>query len=95
MSKVEDNLAAMGRQLPQIPTPVGNYVPYKRVGDMLYLSGQGPRKPDGTSHTGKVGADVSVEEAYEHARIVALQLLAVAKAAVGDLEGHLHTMQIN
>ncbi len=86
MSKVEKKLAAMGLELPALPKPAGNYVPYKRVGEMLYLSGQGPRKADGTSHTGKVGAEIDVEEAYGHARIIGLQLLAVAKSAVGDLD---------
>ncbi len=86
MSAAENKLAEMGLALPALPTPAGNYVPYRRVGDMVYLSGQGPRKPDGSSHTGKVGSAVSREEAYQHARIVGLQLLAVAKEAAGDLD---------
>jgi enamine deaminase RidA (YjgF/YER057c/UK114 family) len=61
-------------------------VPFKRAGDIAYLSGQGPRQPDGTYPTGKVGRDVSVEEARDHARLVGLGLLAAAKAAAGNLD---------
>ncbi len=79
----EDKLAKMGLELPPVPTPAGNYVPWKRVGDIAYLAGQGPRKADGAFATGKVGADVTVETAYEHAKLVGLQILAAAKAAAG------------
>jgi enamine deaminase RidA (YjgF/YER057c/UK114 family) len=81
----EEKLAAMGLELPKPPTPLANYVPFKRDGSTLYLSGQGPRRPDGTSFTGKVGRDVTWEQAYEHARLVGLGLLSVAKLAAGDL----------
>jgi len=52
---------------------------------ILYLSGQGPREPDGFLHTGKVGVDVGLDEAYGHARTTGLNLLSVAHAALGDL----------
>ncbi|MFN0305439.1 MAG: RidA family protein [Burkholderiales bacterium] len=81
----EEKLQSMGLTLPPVPTPVGNYVPYKRDGNTIYLSGQGPRRPDGTFISGKVGRDVTIEQAYEHAKIVGLQLLAAARAAAGDL----------
>jgi enamine deaminase RidA (YjgF/YER057c/UK114 family) len=80
----EAKLASMGLVLPEVPTPVANYVPFKISGNTLYLSGQGPRR-DGTMLSGKVGKDVTVEEAYERAGLVGLGLLAAAKAAVGDL----------
>ncbi|MBX9989176.1 RidA family protein [Phreatobacter oligotrophus] len=79
----EEKLAQMGLTLPPTPTPAGNYVPFKRDGNIAYLAGQGPRKADGSLHTGKVGADVTVETAYEHAKLVGLQILASAKAAAG------------
>jgi enamine deaminase RidA (YjgF/YER057c/UK114 family) len=79
----EDKLAQLGLTLPPTPTPAGNYVPFKRDGTIAYLAGQGPRKADGSLHTGKVGADVTVETAYEHAKLVGLQILASAKAAAG------------
>ena len=81
----EAKLAAMGLALPEVPKPVGTYLPYKIAGDMLYLSGQGPRRADGSFATGKVGRDVAVDEAYEHAKLVGLSLLAAAKTAVGEL----------
>jgi enamine deaminase RidA (YjgF/YER057c/UK114 family) len=61
-------------------------VPFKRAGDIVYLSGQGPRKADGSYHVGKVGRDVTIEEAYAHARTTGLGLLAAAKMAAGSLE---------
>jgi len=81
----EAKLASMGLALPDIPKPIATYVSFKRHGDTLYLSGQGPRRNDGTMFTGKVGRDVTVEQAYEHAKLVGLGLLAAAKAAAGDL----------
>jgi enamine deaminase RidA (YjgF/YER057c/UK114 family) len=82
----EQKLAELGLKLPALPKPIGNYVPFKRAGDLIFLSGQGPRRPDGTPITGKVGRDVTVEEAYEHAKLIGLGLLAAAKAAAGDLD---------
>jgi enamine deaminase RidA (YjgF/YER057c/UK114 family) len=81
----EAKLASMGLVLPQVRKPLANYVSYKISGDTLYLAGQGPRRADGSHITGKVGRDVTVEEAYEHAKLVGLGLLAAAKAAAGDL----------
>ena len=51
----------------------------------MFLSGQGPTREDGTLHTGKVGGDVSVEQAYAHARLTGLNLLSVMHDALGDL----------
>ena len=81
----EEKLKSLGLVLPKVPTPVGNYVPFKIDGRTIYLSGQGPRRPDGTLVSGRVGEDVSVEQAYECARLVGLGLLAAAKLAAGDL----------
>jgi enamine deaminase RidA (YjgF/YER057c/UK114 family) len=81
----EDKLKQLGLVLPPLRTPIANFVPFKIAGDIVYVSGQGPAKPDGSYHTGKVGADVTWEEAYQHARLIGLGLLAVAKAAAGDL----------
>ncbi len=81
----EEKLKSLGLVLPKVPTPVGNYVPFKIDGRTIYLSGQGPRRPDGTLVSGRVGEDISVEQAYECARLVGLGLLAAAKLAAGDL----------
>ncbi len=81
----DEKLKQLGLTLPVLPKPVANYVPWKRAGDMLYLSGQGPRLPDGGYPKGKVGKDVTLELAYQHAKTTGLGLLAAAKDAVGDL----------
>jgi enamine deaminase RidA (YjgF/YER057c/UK114 family) len=81
----EERLAALGLALPTVPAPMANYVPYRLAGNLLYLSGQGPKRPDGSFMAGRLGKDATVEQGYEAARLTGLQLLAVAKAAIGDL----------
>jgi enamine deaminase RidA (YjgF/YER057c/UK114 family) len=80
-----DRLNELGLALLAPAVPLANYVPFAFAGPLLYISGQGPREPDGTLHTGKVGAEIGTEEAYRHARTTALNLLSVAHAALGDL----------
>jgi enamine deaminase RidA (YjgF/YER057c/UK114 family) len=78
-------LAELGLTLPELPRPIGNFATHVREGDLIYLSGQGPTHEDGRLHAGKVGGDVSVAEAYDHARLTGLNLLAVLHGALGDL----------
>lgn len=85
MTTPYDRLKALGLELAPAPTPLANYVPFVIANGFLYLSGQGPRKPDGSMFTGKVGGAVSTQEAYQHAQLVGLNLLAVAHLALGDL----------
>jgi enamine deaminase RidA (YjgF/YER057c/UK114 family) len=85
-SSPEKRLKELGIVLPTVPTPVANYVPYVRTGKLVFLSGQGPRRADGDLYTGKVGTEVTVEDAYEHARLVGLGLLAALRAAAGSLD---------
>lgn len=80
-----DRLAALGIVLPAAPSPIANFVTHVAEGKLLFLSGQGPTEANGRLHTGKVGADVSVEAAYEHARLTGINLIAVMQAALGDL----------
>jgi enamine deaminase RidA (YjgF/YER057c/UK114 family) len=83
---IDERLAQLGIELPNTPSPMANYVPSVQTGNLLYLSGQGPRHGNNEFKTGKVGGDVTVEEAYQHARLVGMQLLAAAKTALnGDL----------
>lgn len=82
----EARLKELGIVLPKVPTPVANYVPYRLAGNLLFLSGQGPRDDKGNSLTGKVGAEVSVEEAYKRARSIGLGLLAATRQALGSLD---------
>ncbi len=82
----EDRLRDLGYELPTIPHPVGSYVPATRAGTLLFTAGQLPFKDGQLPYTGKVGAEVSVEEAKEAARLCILNALAAVKAEVGTLE---------
>ena len=82
----EARLKELGILLPPVPTPVANYVPYRISGNLLFLAGQGPRDGDGRMLTGKVGAEVTVEEAYQRARLIGLGLLAATRQALGSLD---------
>ena len=84
--KIEARLEALGITLPTVGPPMGTYVHAQQVGNLLYLAGKGPHNADGSMPTGKVGADVSVDEAYAHARSVGLTLIAVLKETLGDLD---------
>ena len=79
--KVEE----LGISLPEPSTPVANYVNAVKVGNLMFLAGKGPGKPDGGYITGKVGLDLTVEEGYEAARLTGIAQLAVLKAELGDL----------
>ena len=82
----EARLKELGLVLPNVPTPVANYVPFRLAGGLLFLSGQGPRDDKGNALTGKVGAEISVEEAYRRARQIGLQLLSTTRVALGSLD---------
>lgn len=80
-------LAALGLTLPPAAAPVANYVPYMRTGNLLFVSGQLPAGAGGIdgAHKGKLGVGVSLEHGQAAARQAALNVLAQAQAAVGDL----------
>lgn len=78
-------LEALGIRLHIPSAPPANFVHAVEIGDLLFVSGQSPREPNGPVHTGKVGASVSTREAQQHARIVAINLLAVLHHHLGDL----------
>jgi enamine deaminase RidA (YjgF/YER057c/UK114 family) len=94
MGKTEERLAQLGLILPAIRSPVANYVPYARSGSLVFLSGQGPQREGGGMHMGKVGSDVTVEEAYGHARLVGLQLLAALSAANAGLDAVVRIVKV-
>lgn len=85
MSTPEARLAELGLQLPAVAAPVAAYVPAVRSGDHVFTSGQLPMVDGALVATGKVGAEVSPEQAKELARTCALNALAAVKAQVGDL----------
>jgi enamine deaminase RidA (YjgF/YER057c/UK114 family) len=86
MSDVEARLRELKIELPTPAKPAANYVPGVASSDLLFLSGQGPRAADGTFLCGKVGSDVSLDDAYARARLVGLGLLATARQQLGSLE---------
>jgi enamine deaminase RidA (YjgF/YER057c/UK114 family) len=81
----EKNLQNLGIILPKPGTPLYSYVSYTRTGNLIYLSGQGPRKADGSFITGKLGRDLSIEEGAEAAKLTGINLIASLQSAVGDL----------
>jgi len=83
---IEAHLSELGMELPAMSSPVGNYVKGVIVGDFLYLSGAGPHRPGKETWRGKVGREFTIEQGYEAAQHVCLQLLAAAKHVLeGDL----------
>ncbi|MER6397571.1 MULTISPECIES: RidA family protein [unclassified Kitasatospora] len=86
MSKVEEKLAELGLTLPPVAAPVAAYVPALRSGEFVFTSGQLPMVGGKLPTTGKVGAEVTPEEAKELAQICALNALAAVKSVVGDLD---------
>lgn len=82
----EQRLTELGHMLPPLPKPLGNYVPYRRAGNLLFLSGVGPRHSDGSITTGKVGLDLSIQQGYDAALLCGLNLLVNIRAAAGSLD---------
>lgn len=85
MSTPEERLAGLGLAVPEVAKPVAVYVPAVRSGNHVYTSGQLPMRSGELMFTGKVGGEVTVDEAVECARQCALNALAAIKAEVGDL----------
>lgn len=83
---IEQRLKELGYSLPPPSPPAGNYVPAVKQGDTLWLSGVGSRRADGTTITGKLGADLSISEGYEAATRCALNILIRIKDEIVDLD---------
>lgn len=81
----EARLAELGIELPEPPSPVANYVNGVQTGNLIFLAGKGPSRADGTEIRGKLGADLTIEQGYEAARLTAINQLAVLKSMLGDL----------
>ncbi len=86
MQSPEKRLQKLGLLLPKLPPPIGNFAPFVLHKDLLFLSGQGPILSDGSLATGKVGADVSTEQAYEHAKLTGMVLISSMREALGSLD---------
>lgn len=86
MSSIDETLAKLGISIPEVATPLGNYVGYTISGNTVYVSGQLPLVNGKVAVTGQLGGSVSVEQGYDAARICAINLLAqVRHACHGDL----------
>ncbi|MFM1983701.1 MAG: hypothetical protein RL723_136 [Actinomycetota bacterium] len=86
MSKIEAKLIELGYPLPAVAKPVAAYVPSVVTGNLCFTSGQLPFVDGALPMTGKVGKDVSAEDAKDLARLCALNALAALKLAIGDLD---------
>jgi enamine deaminase RidA (YjgF/YER057c/UK114 family) len=84
--KIEAKLKGMGLTLPPVPAAVASYIPSVRVGDLLFLAGTTGEQDGKPPYAGRVGAEVTVDEAREAARRCGLNHLAMMKAALGDLD---------
>jgi len=83
---IEQHLEDLGLKLPEPACPGGSYVPAKQIGDLLFLSGQGPIRDGKPVFVGQVGGDIDLEKAVEAARMAALNSLAAIKHALGSLD---------
>lgn len=85
MTTPEERLEALGLQVPEVPKPVAAYIPAVRSGNQVYTSGQLPMRDGQLMYAGKVGGEVTSEEAVECARQCALNALAAVRAELGSL----------
>lgn len=87
LDTAETRLAALGITLPDTPpTPIGSFCNVRESRGWLFVSGQGPVNADGSLHSGKVGADVTAEQARAHARLTAINILAALRSHLGSLD---------
>ena len=84
--KIEEKINEMGIKIPEAAKPLHSYVPFRRVGNLIYISGQDCSVNGKLKYEGKVGRDITEKEAYEAAKITAINLLAILKSAIGDLD---------
>jgi enamine deaminase RidA (YjgF/YER057c/UK114 family) len=84
--KIEGRLKELGIVLPEPPQPVAMYTPCKQAGNLVFVSGQGPIIEGKQLYTGKVGVEVSPEDAYQAARACGINLIAQLKRFLGDLD---------
>lgn len=82
----EQRLKELGIELPPVSKPIANYVSAVRTGNLIFLAGKGPSKPDGSYITGRPGKELTIEQGYEAAKLTAINQLAALKASIGDLK---------
>lgn len=85
--KTEEKIASLGLQMPEAGTPKGSFVNYLKLSNnLVYLSGHLPQPAEGDLYIGKVGKDFTVEQGYDIAKVVGLNLCATLKQNLGDLD---------
>ncbi|HEY6920679.1 MAG TPA: RidA family protein, partial [Methyloceanibacter sp.] len=84
--EIEARLKALDLVLPEVPSPVADYVSFLHLNNQLYIAGQLPLKQGKIAVAGTLGADLDIDQGQDAARICALNILAQAKAALGDLD---------
>ncbi|MEW6436376.1 MAG: RidA family protein [Pseudomonadota bacterium] len=95
VGKIDHKLAGLGIDLPNAVAPAANYVPARRVGNQMYISGQVPSEGGKDKYTGKLGSDYSIEEGQAAARLCAVNILAQLRHALnGDLDRVLSVVRI-
>ncbi len=85
-SMIDQRLEELGIEIPEASSPVATYVNAVQTGNLMFLSGKGPTRADGTQVQGRLGDDLSIEEGYEAARLTGINLIAVMKAELGSLD---------
>lgn len=90
----EERLKALGIELPSAPKPIAVYVPAVRVGNLVFVSGTGPTRPDGTMVRGKVGGDLTLADGYAAARLVGLSTLGTVRATLGSLDAVVRLVKV-
>ncbi len=94
--EIEKKLKELGLELPNLPQPVANYIGFVRLGSLMIIGGNIGRINDApVKYKGKVGTEVSLEQAYEMARCCALNHLAIIKSALGDLDFVQRIVKVN
>jgi enamine deaminase RidA (YjgF/YER057c/UK114 family) len=95
MNSIAEKLAELGFSLPNPPPPGGNYLPFRRVGSLLYLPGAISSRNGELIYRGKVGSELTVQQGYDAARLCALNLLACVHAATGSLDAVKQVVSVN
>jgi len=91
---VENKIKSLGITLTEPSKPVANYVNAVRTGNLVFMAGKGPSKPEGGYVAGKVGVDLTVEEGYQAARLAAIAQLSALKAEIGDLNNVVRVVKV-
>lgn len=86
LKNIEERLQGLGIQLPDPPIPLGAYKPGVITGNLLFISGQLPLKDGELKYKGKLGADITIEQGIDAARIASINALSIMKSELGSLE---------